>query len=137
MALWTFNSTARQVLAPQGQADTAGRRSRIDALRRACGGSTAMERALAGILGSPEIRQFSHPMVLVVGDGEPNNISAAASCISKFTADGVPLFGIGIGRETEGMEALFPESLVVPNVPSLASSLAGVVSETLHRRIET
>lgn len=135
MALWIFNSTARQVLAPQGQSDTAVRRSRIDALRRACGGSTAMEQALAGIHGSPEIRQFSHPMVLVLGDGEPNNIPATASCISKFTADGVPLFGIGIGCETESMAALFPESLVVPNVPSLASSLAGFVSQTLRRGI--
>ncbi len=131
MALWTFESRARQIIAPHGQGDSDVRRSRIDGLRRACGGSTAMDKALAGIQASAELGQFSNPIVLVVGDGEPDNMAASKSCIQRFQAAKIPLCGIGIGRDTEGMVSLFPEAVAVPDVSAMAKSLAAVLRKTL------
>lgn len=131
MALWTFASNARQIIAPHGQGDSSVRRARIDSLRRACGGSTAMEKALEGIHASAELGQFSNPIVLVVGDGEPDNTAASKSCIKRFQAARIPLCGIGIGRDTEGMASLFPEAVAVPDVSAMAKSLAAVLRKTL------
>lgn len=131
LALWIFNNEARQIIAPHGMGDSDSRRARIDHVRRACAGSTAMHLALARIRSSPEMRQFSHPLLFVVGDGEPDDASASAASIHSLKSENVPVFGIGIGEESRKMASLFPESVLVSNVASLAQNLAGVLHKTL------
>ena len=135
LALWAFNNTAIQVLAPHGQSDSESRRARIDALRKACGGGTSMHIALARILASPELGQFSHPIVMVVGDGEPNDEAATLAGINRFRGAGIPILGIGIGEDTREMAALFPESVVEPNVNAMAHTLSGVLRAMLLDQI--
>lgn len=135
MALWAFNNKASQVLAPHGQSDSESRRARIDALRKACGGGTAMHIALARILASPELSQFAHPIVMVVGDGEPDSQSATLAGINRFQAAGIPILGIGIGPDTREMGALFPQSVIEPNVGAMAHTLSSVLRATLHEQI--
>ena len=135
MALWTFNNTARQILAPHGQSDSESRRAKIDALRKACGGGTAMHVALSRIQASPELGQFTHPMVFVVGDGEPNDKPATIAGINRFRASGVPILGIGIGEEATEMAALFPEFVVEPNLSGMAHTLSRMLETTLHEQI--
>jgi Mg-chelatase subunit ChlD len=135
MALWAFNNKALQVLAPHGQSDSESRRTRIDLLRKACGGGTSMHIALARILTSTELSQFTHPIVIVVGDGEPNDKSATLAGINRFQAAGIPILGIGIGSDTQEMASLFPKSVIEPNVGAMAHTLSSVLRTTLHEQI--
>jgi len=135
LALWIFNRDARQVVSPYALADSDFHRRQIDRVREACGGSTAMHRALEGIQASPELEQFAHPVVFVVGDGDPDCKSASVSSINRLEAANVPVFGIGVGEEMRQMAALFSESVLVPNVSVLAKTLGRILRKTLLNQI--
>ena len=135
LALWIFNRDARQVVSPYALADSDFHRRQIDRVREACGGSTAMHRALEGIQASPELEQFAHPVVFVVGDGDPDCRSASVSSINRLEAANVPVFGIGVGEEMRQMAALFSESVLVPNVSVLAKTLGRILRKTLLNQI--
>ena len=94
-----------------------------------------MHRALEGIQSSPELEQFAHPVVFVVGDGDPDCRSASAASINRLRAGSVPVFGIGIGSEMRQMASLFAESVLVPNVSVLAKTLGRVLRKTLLNQI--
>lgn len=131
MALWIFNQEVRQVLAPHGQADSSARRTRIDVLRGQCDGGTEMALALGRIHASPELAQYAHPLVFVVSDGMPRAASEISAWIRRFKACAIPLLGIGIGRETRKMADLFPQSVVVPDVTTMAHTLSKVLRKTV------
>jgi Mg-chelatase subunit ChlD len=135
LALWIFNHDARQVVSPYALADSDFHRRQIDRVREACGGTTAMHRALEGIQSSPELEQFAHPVVFVVGDGDPDCRSASAASINRLQAASVPVFGIGIGAEMRQMASLFAESVLVPNVSVLAKTLGRILRKTLLNQI--
>jgi hypothetical protein len=135
MALWIFNHDAHQVVSPYGLGDSDFHRSRIDRVRQACSGSTAMHLALEGIHASPELVEFAHPIVFVIGDGDPDCRSASAASINRLQAGSVPVFGIGIGSEMRQMASLFSESVLVPNVSVLAKTLGRILRKTLLNQI--
>jgi hypothetical protein len=70
-----------------------------------------------------------------VGDGEPNDEAATLAGINRFRGAGIPILGIGIGEDTREMAALFPESVVEPNVNAMAHTLSGVLRATLLDQI--
>lgn len=131
LALWTFNSNATQVLQPHGQCDSEARRRKIDHLRSKCSGGTAMEKALHRIHASPEISQFANPVVFVISDGHPCDESSTVAQINRFETERIPLIGVGIGRKTRDMAALFKNSVVDVNVASVASTLCHTVRAAL------
>ena len=135
MALWIFNHDARQIVSPYGLGDSDFHRSRIDRVRQACSGSTAMHLALEGIHASPELVEFAHPIVFVIGDGDPDCRSASAASINRLQAGSVPVFGIGIGAEMRQMASLFSQSVLVPNVSVLAKTLGRILRKTLLNQI--
>lgn len=133
MALWTFNHETRQILRPHGQTDTPARRRSIDQLRSQCGGGTNMDEALAHIHASPELQQFTHPIVLVLGDGTPSDASATLAQIAKFESTGIPILGLGIGPDTKEMTTLFKTSLVGLDIKKVATTLSSTLRKTLHQ----
>jgi Mg-chelatase subunit ChlD len=135
MALWTFNNEARHILRPHGQCDSPARRAAIDRLRSECGGGTAMDEALSRVHSSPEIHQFEHPLVFVLGDGCPSDSSATLAQIAKFEASGIPLLGLGIGPDTRDMATLFKNYVVGMNIDAVSSTLCSVLRKTLHKMI--
>ena len=127
MAMWSFNSQVRQILKPHNQADSSARRTRIDQLRSQCKGGTSMDSALACIHASPEIGQFTHPIVFVISDGQPDKEPATIAQIKKFDQEQIPLIGIGIGPDTSEMGSLFKNSVVNVNITAVASTLCNTV----------
>ena len=96
-----------------------------------------MHIALARIQASPELGQFTHPMVFVVGDGEPTDKPATIAGINRFRTSGIPILGIGIGEGAGEMATLFPESVVEPNLSGMAHTLSRMLRTTLHEQITT
>lgn len=135
MALWTFNHDVRQILRPHGQSDSSVRRQSIDRLRSQCGGGTDMDFAFIKVFSSPEIHQFTHPLVLVLGDGCPDDLHATRTQIARFDAAGVPIVGLGIGPETTRMNELFKSSVIGLSVRDVTPALCATLRETLHHMV--
>jgi len=135
MALWTFNSEVQQILRPHGQSDSTARQRRIDHLRTQCGGGTAMDTALERIFSSPELTQFSHPIVFVLGDGCPCDKSATLARIAKFDAAEIPLIGLGIGPDTAEMSALFKNAIAGLDIHKVATTLCATLRKTLRQMV--
>ncbi len=130
-ALWSFNNIARQILQPHNQTDSSARRASIDQLRSQCRGGTSMEIALAHIHSSPEISQFTDPIVFVISDGKPDDESSTAAQIKTFESEKIPLIGVGIGAETREMSALFKNSIVDVNITAVASTICKTVRKAI------
>jgi uncharacterized protein YegL len=135
LALWSFNNIARQILQPHNQTNSGARRASIDQLRSQCRGGTSMEIALAHIHSSPEITQFSHPIVFVISDGKPEDESSTAAQIKKFESEKIPLIGIGIGPETREMSTLFKNSVVAVNITAVASTICDTVRKSIFENL--
>ncbi len=94
-----------------------------------------MDEALAHIHASPELQQFTHPILLVLGDGCPSDSSATLSQIAKFEATGIPIVGLGIGPDTAEMSTLFKTALVGLDIKKVATTLSSTLRKTLHQML--
>jgi uncharacterized protein YegL len=135
MALWTFNNEIHQILRPHGQSDSTARQRRIDHLRTQCGGGTEMDTALERIFSSPELHQFTHPLVFVLGDGCPSDKSSTLARIAKFDAAEIPLIGLGIGPDTAEMSSLFKNAIVGLDINKVATTLCATLRKTLRQMV--
>lgn len=135
MALWTFNNEIHQILRPQGQSDSTARQRRIDHLRTQCGGGTEMDTALERIFSSPELHQFTHPLVFVLGDGCPSDKTGTLARIAKFDAAEIPLIGLGIGPDTAEMSSLFKNAIVGLDIHKVATTLCATLRKTLRQMV--
>lgn len=110
LSVWKFSDGAEHVL-PFAASGDQWRRKRLDGLRQQLGFGTDMSSCLKSVRTSTEIALYSHPVVIVLSDGEPDNEKSARAEVQKLKAGGVPCVGIGIGPETRNLRKLFQHSL--------------------------
>jgi hypothetical protein len=132
LSVWKFSEGSEQVL-PFAASDDQWRRNRLDGLRRHLGCRTDMSSCLQSVRTSPEIALHSHPIVIVLSDGVPDNGQSARAEIQKLKAEGIPCAGIGIGPETHNLRNLFQYSLIgisaMDAAPRIAKILRAAVVE--------
>ena len=126
LSVWKFSEGSEHVL-PFAASGDQWRRNRLDGLRRHLGSRTDMSSCLQSVRTSPEIVLHSHPVVIVLSDGKPNNEQSARMEVQKLKAGGIPCVGIGIGPETHNLRKLFQHSLTGISAKEAAPRVAKIL----------
>ncbi|TSA30077.1 MAG: VWA domain-containing protein [Verrucomicrobiaceae bacterium] len=126
LSVWKFSEGSEHVM-PFAASGDQWRRSRLDGLRRHLGSRTDMSSCLKSVRTSPEIALHSHPVVIVLSDGEPDNEQSARAEVQKLKAGGIPCVGIGIGPETHNLRRLFQHSLTGISAKEAAPRVAKIL----------
>lgn len=126
LSVWKFSERAEHVL-PFAASGDRWRRSRLDGLRQHLGSSTNMADGLQSVRNSPEISLYSHPVVIVLSDGKPDNEPSARAEVQKLEARGIPCVGIGIGPETHSLRGLFQHCLTGISAREAAPRVAKIL----------
>lgn len=104
-------------------------RHRSDCFSQAAGGSTPLAQALwygAGqLLQQPRNRR----LMIVLTDGEPDNIPATLDVITRCQASQIELIGIGIVNNA--IEQLIPASVTINDISELHQRLFGLMHQWL------
>ena len=126
LSVWKFSDGAEHVL-PFAASGDQWRRKRLDGLRQQLGFGTNLSCGLQSVRTSPEIALHSHPVVIVLSDGEPDNEKSARAEVQKLKAGGVACVGIGIGPETRNLRKLFQHSLIGISAKEAAPRVAKIL----------
>jgi uncharacterized protein YegL len=126
LSVWKFSDGAEHVL-PFAASGDQWRRNRLDGLRQQLGFGTNLSCGLQSVRTSPEIALHSHPVVIVLSDGEPDNEKSARAEVQKLKAGGVACVGIGIGPETRNLRKLFQHSLIGISAKEAAPRVAKIL----------
>ena len=126
LSVWKFSDGAEHVL-PFAASGDQWRRKRLDGLRQQLGFGTNLSCGLQSVRTSPEIALHSHPVVIVLSDGEPDNEQSARAEVQKLKAGGVACVGIGIGPETRNLRKLFQHSLIGISAKEAAPRVAKIL----------
>ncbi|MGH8159352.1 MAG: cobaltochelatase CobT-related protein [Rhodanobacter sp.] len=93
-------------------------------------GGTPMGQAMVWAMSGLAVRKESRKMMVIVTDGEPDDVSGVQLLVRRLKASGVECIGVGIG--TESVRRLFPISVVINGVEELATALFGVLGHQLE-----
>lgn len=94
-------------------------------------GSTPLHRALVWAAAQLAVRREERKMLIVVTDGEPDDMQMAKAMLERFAHSGVEVIGIGI--DTTSVEHLFPVSTVIKSVSDLSGALFNLLTTTMRR----
>jgi len=133
LSVWTFSNKVDHVLPFSAKGDQWCRK-RLDGVRHHLGNSTDLSSCLRSVRRSKEILLHSHPVVIVLSDGEPNDRPSAKAEIQKFKAGRIPCIGIGIGPKTAGLRSLFPYALTEISAQQVASQLVKILGHAIVER---
>ncbi len=95
-------------------------------------GGTPMAEALWWALQQLRFRRENRKIILLISDGEPDDVGAAQAAIRAVRAEGCEIYGIGI--ETASLSRLLPaHSRSIGNIAELPQSMFDVLGESLLR----
>lgn len=93
-------------------------------------GGTPMAEALWWALQQLQFRPEKRKIILLISDGEPDDLTATKAAVSAMRANGCELYGIGI--ETVSLSKLLhTHSRTIGNITELAASLFDLLEEAL------
>ncbi|MFO1431267.1 MAG: VWA domain-containing protein [Candidatus Competibacteraceae bacterium] len=93
-------------------------------------GLTPLAEALWWVAWQLLRRREPRKLALIVSDGYPSDGPAAQTAITRLTAAGLELVGIGI--QTNGVQELFPSGLTIQRLEDLAPALFTLLQERLR-----
>ena len=102
--------------------------ARAGAFMQEARGGTPMSGALwyaaADLLARPEERK----VILTLTDGDPNDWDSAAGMVTRATAAGIEMIGVGIGTS---VDRLFPVAVQIASVADLKGELFRIAEQLL------
>ena len=102
--------------------------ARAGAFMQEARGGTPMTGALwyaaADLLARPEARK----VILTLTDGDPNDWDSAAGMVTRATAAGIEMIGVGIGTR---VDRLFPVAVQIASVADLKGALFRIAEQLL------
>jgi cobaltochelatase CobT len=96
-----------------------------------CGGGTPMGMAMIWAASQLAPRRETRKMLIVITDGEPDNVEQVRKLVGMYEKAGVEVIGVGIGCDS--VEDLYPVSVVIDSVEELAGALFGVINERMRK----
>lgn len=141
LALESINGVSCAAVAFPGQCGERDRVTRIlshgDRVARRAGafvqsarGGTPMTGALWYAAADLLARREERKVILVMTDGQPDDFGRAKDMVTKATAAGIELIGVGIGVQVGN---LFPVAIRIGSVADLKSELFGIAERLLLR----
>lgn len=94
-------------------------------------GSTPLGPAMIWAASQLVARREERKMLVVVTDGQPDNVAQVKQLVSMYAASGVEVIGVGIN--TTSVKSLYPVSVVIDSVEALAGALFGVINQRMRR----
>jgi len=106
-------------------------RRQLGRLPQRCDGGTSMDGALEALRHRLPLLPHRDRVLLVLGDGQPNDVTATRRVLRDLHGDGVACIGLGIGSGTRDMQGLFQDGLFAVPVERVARSLAQIIRAAL------
>ena len=132
LELFTFNDTAQHDLRwDEGVGE--GTRARLGALPDRCGGGTDLANALRKVRARVGVLPFRDVYLVVLSDGETDDVAAAQAELRTLAALGVRSVGLGIGAGARALSVLFPGDPVGVGVEEVPERFIGVLRGFLGR----
>ncbi|AGG89008.1 cobaltochelatase CobT-related protein [Rhodanobacter denitrificans] len=96
-------------------------------------GGTPMGRAMIWAASQLVSRREERKLLVVITDGEPEDVPMVKRLAGKFAQSGVEVIGVGIGSGRQAVERLFPSAVGIDAVDELAGALFGVIHKKMRR----
>jgi cobalamin biosynthesis protein CobT len=93
-------------------------------------GTTPMTGALWYAAADLLARREERKVIMVMTDGQPNDFASAKAMVTKATAAGIELIGVGIGVRVDN---LFPTAITIESVADLKGQLFSIAEKLLLR----
>ena len=126
--IWTFANSAQLRHGWDDPLDEAVR-EKLGKVPQQCDGGTNMSGALNEVLARLPEMPFKDRIVIVIGDGAPNDGNASKNAIRALEAEECVLLGLGIGEGARAMSDYFQEGLFGVPVEQVAQSLATLIRD--------
>lgn len=108
---------------------------RIEAVRQRFGlssaGGTPLAECLWSVAATLAIQPEPRKVMIVVTDGDPDNVESAAAIIERCERAGIEVMAIAIGHRAPSIQRLFKNHRVIGNISELRTAVHEMVLATL------